>query len=170
MRYCKVVDGKIEKYNQSRKDFGVGENSSEEVCTAKGYYPIYDNVPTYDANTHRIAGSSYLVDEATKTVTKSYDVAEIPLEELQAKEAKLVETTIQKILDDSSISRGYDNIVSECSYATSTGAFGTEAQKTVNWRDAVWTYVFTVQADVMAGTMPKPTLEELVAGLPIRGA
>ena len=116
--------------------------------------------------------SDYINDEGVLVTKLEQEEAYMDrLEEDAIKaEAKLVETTIQKILDDSSVSRGYDNIVSECSYATSTGAFGAEAQKTVNWRDAVWTYVFQVQADVMAGTMPKPTLEELVDGLPIRGA
>ena len=147
---------------------GMGTLSEDSTYIANGHYPLVDVVPEYNQETQSIT-SELVVDEANKVVNRVYTVIEIPLEELEAKEAKLVETTIQKILDDSSVSRGYDNIVSECSYATSTGAFGTEAQKTVNWRDAVWTYVFTVQATVAAGGV-KPTLEELVAGLPIRGA
>ena len=117
--------------------------------------------------------TSDLLDEDGVTVLKT--IAEQEAEYLANKaaqeaeeEAKLVETTIQTILNDSAKSRGYDSIISECSYATSTGAFGAEAQITVDWRDAVWTYVYSVQSTVEAGGV-KPAIEELIAGLPVRG-
>jgi len=75
---------------------------------------------------------------------------------------------VQKLLDDSARSRGYDNIVSECSYATSTGAFGEEAQVTVDWRNSVWSYLFTLQDDIRSGEVGQKTIVEILSELPIR--
>jgi hypothetical protein len=72
MRYCKIENGVITKYNQSRKDFGVGANSDEATCSDKGYYLVIDNVPTIDTATQRVSGSAYAIDELTKTVVKTY--------------------------------------------------------------------------------------------------
>ena len=69
--------------------------------------------------------------------------------------------SVQKMLDASSISRGYDSITTECSYATSTGSYGAEAQVTVDWRDAVWTHVFAHADDGLS-------TEDLMADLPVR--
>ena len=38
----------IKKYNQTRKQFGVGENSPEQTCIDKGYLPTNDNTIPYD--------------------------------------------------------------------------------------------------------------------------
>jgi len=167
-KYNKIINGERLKYLQTRKQFKVGENSSEETCNGAGYYLTVDNKPTIDTSTQKIGGSVWEFDEATKTDVRSYTVVDIPIEELMAKKSKLVETAVQTMLDGSSKDRGYDSIISECSYATSTGVFGTEAQVTVNWRDAVWQKVFEIQADIIAQNRTEPTLEELMAELPTR--
>jgi len=89
-------------------------------------------------------------------------------EELQGYKEQEVSEAVQKMLDNSSVTRGYDSIISECSYASSTGTFGAEAQITVNWRDAVWTYIFQVQVDIKSGDRTEPTLSELLDELPAR--
>jgi len=81
---------------------------------------------------------------------------------------QFVSKAIQAMLDKSSLSRGYDSVISECSYATSTGSFGAEAQVTVDWRDAVWTYAYQVQEDIKGGVRTEPTLADLLAELPAR--
>ena len=83
--YCKVNNGVIEKYNLTRKSFGVGANSDEATCSDKGYYKVIDNVPTIDTAIQRVSGSAYAIDELTKTVVKTYSVIDIPLEEIIAK-------------------------------------------------------------------------------------
>ena len=75
-----------------------------------------------------------------------------------------ISATVQKMLDESANERGYDSIISECSYATSIGAFGAEAQITVNWRDSVWAKVFEIQN----ATEQPATIEEFMAMLPTR--
>ena len=82
--------------------------------------------------------------------------------------AKIAAKAIQSMLDNSSISRGYSSVISECSYASSKGAFGVEAQVTVDWRDAVWNYAFEVQQNVDSGARNKPSVVELLQELPDR--
>jgi hypothetical protein len=75
--------------------------------------------------------------------------------------------TVQTHLDATARSKGYDSIISLCSYATSTHPqFGPEGLAGVNWRDAVWAKCQSVLADVLAGTRPVPTAGELLAELP----
>lgn len=74
---------------------------------------------------------------------------------------------IQRRLDDFARTRGYDGILSACTYATSpTPKFATEGQYCVAQRDATWADAYTILDEVLAGTRPMPTLDELFAELP----
>jgi hypothetical protein len=74
---------------------------------------------------------------------------------------------IQKHLDDTARTRGYDGILSACSYATDTNPpFALEAQACVDWRSAVWLTSYALMAEVQSGQRPIPTVEELIALLP----
>ena len=77
------------------------------------------------------------------------------------------EVAIQARLDAEAQTRGYDGILSLCTYATSkTKKFQTEGQAGVNWRDAVWAYAYSYMADVQAGKQPEKTIPALLAALP----
>jgi hypothetical protein len=74
---------------------------------------------------------------------------------------------IQKKLDDTAKSKSYDNAISCASFSSSSNLTWTvQADPFVAWRDAVWNYAYTIFAQVEAGTIPIPTLEEFMAGLP----
>lgn len=75
---------------------------------------------------------------------------------------------VQKRLDDFARTRNYDNILSACTYATSTvPKFAAEGQYCVEARDATWVKCYEVLAAVEAGSRPMPTLEELLTELPV---
>ena len=64
----------------------------------------------------------------------------------------------QQRLDDFARTRGYDGIMSACTYATSTNAkFAAEGQYCVGARDATWATLYQIMDDVLAGTRPMPT-------------
>lgn len=85
-------------------------------------------------------------------------------EQLQRNFAK----AIQQRLDAFAQTRNYDNILSACTYATSTVAkFKTEGQACVNLRDATWAAAYDVLAKVQAGQRPMPTsIADIEADLP----
>lgn len=78
-----------------------------------------------------------------------------------------LQAVVQKRLDDWAAERGYESILSLCTYATSTvPRFQSEGQRGVGVRDACWTYGYALLADVEAGRRPLPTEEEVISGLP----
>ncbi|MCP3177316.1 hypothetical protein MJO47_09415 [Desulfuromonas sp. KJ2020] len=88
----------------------------------------------------------------------------------EAQEAILQQLTeaVQRHLDTTAKERNYDNMMSLCTYATSLNTkFQSEGQAGVEWRDNVWATCYQVMADVLAGTRPVPTEEELLAELPV---
>ena len=66
--------------------------------------------------------------------------------------------SVQKRLDDFAKTRNYDGVLSACTYATSpTAKFATEGQYCVAQRDATWSTMYQIMAEVEAGTRPMPT-------------
>ena len=75
---------------------------------------------------------------------------------------------VQKRLDDFARTRGYDGIMSAATYATSTvPKFKAEGQYAVEARDATWAKCYEVLAAVESGSRPMPTLDKLLADLPV---
>lgn len=81
----------------------------------------------------------------------------------------LLEQAVQSHLDASARVKGYNSILSACTYDNSSNAvFRAEGMKAVAWRDAVWTYCYEVLAAVTAGTRQVPTEAELIAELKLQ--
>lgn len=76
-------------------------------------------------------------------------------------------SAVQKMLDAKAQERRYDNILSACTYATSSKPkFQAEGQACVAWRDAVWEKCYQLMADVDSGSLAQPAIDELLAMLP----
>ncbi|MGI9217127.1 MAG: hypothetical protein ACR2JA_09050 [Hydrogenophaga sp.] len=87
--------------------------------------------------------------------------------EQQRQARAALEAAVQQHLDATAQARGYDSILSACTYAASTSArFRPEGAACIAWRDAVWLHCHAVLAAVMAGARPTPTAAELLAELP----
>ena len=105
---------------------------------------------------------------------EEYEIPDPTPEEIAAQQAAEQErikneltAAVQAHLDAKAKEKNYDDILSLCTYATSTDpVFSAEGQAGVEWRDAVWAKCYQVLGDVLAGTRPVPTKEELITELP----
>ncbi len=75
---------------------------------------------------------------------------------------------VQAKLDAFAQSRGYDGILSACTYATSTvDQFRAEGQYCVDARDKTWTALYVILAAAEAGERPHPeSITDIEAELP----
>lgn len=84
-----------------------------------------------------------------------------------ALQSRVVAAT-QRRLDAFAQTRNYDNILSACTYAESTvPRFAAEGQYCVSARDATWSTLYTILAEVEAEQRPVPTgFSDIEAELP----
>ena len=74
---------------------------------------------------------------------------------------------VQARLDSFAQTRGYDGILSACTYtASAVPQFRAEGEYAVHARDTTWAACYTVLGEVLAGQRPLPTLDELFGLLP----
>ena len=69
------------------------------------------------------------------------------------------------MLDSAAKAKGYDSILSACTYAAYPNQFQAEGQEFVAWRGAVWAKCYEILGEVEAGTRLAPTVSELLAEL-----
>lgn len=78
------------------------------------------------------------------------------------------EDAIQAHIDDAARSKLFHDGVTLASYAASTNPqWASEAQAFVAWRDQVWAYAYQELAKVQGGLREQPTVEQIIAELPI---
>jgi len=101
-----------------------------------------------------IAAPTEFIINRMHEYTIANSVAVLPARDIQAE----IVTLVQANLDDFAKTRNYDGILSACTYATSSiPKFASEGQYCVNARDNTWTTLYTIMAEVEAGTRPIPT-------------
>lgn len=121
------------------------------------------NEPPFDPLTQRCvrAGCEKVGDEwRYKWTVEALTAQEIAANQAAADKALYdsIVTATQQRLDTFAQSRGYDSILSACTYASSSVVkFATEGQYCVDARDGTWAALLTVLAEVQAGTRPKPS-------------
>jgi hypothetical protein len=124
--------------------------------------PIYFGTCDDDADTE-VAGVLEVIDEA------KYD--ELYAEELQARwdvAKSRLEEQVQFRLDAFAKTRGYNSIMSACSYVNSTvESYKIEAEYAVQARDLTWAKLFEIIGEMEAGTREKDqSFQELEKDLP----
>lgn len=101
---------------------------------------------TYNAGTWTpVDSASYAAKVAAKTAQAAQNL-----------QSSIV-TATQERLDSFTATRGYDGILSACTYAASTvPRFAADAQRCISLRDTTWAALYALLADVQAGTKPMP--------------
>lgn len=75
---------------------------------------------------------------------------------------------IQRHVDATAKARGYADGVGLAGYSTSTiPTWAAEAASFIGWRDAVWIYAYTELGKVHGGQRTQPTIDGLIAELPV---
>lgn len=171
MRYSQIVDGLPTPPHPLPTSFADVSNFHtlpDETLLGYGWYPYTPVLPpTYNTMTERLV-QDYILDEAV--VVTRWQIVPLTAEEQADRVTQIIQTLGQAVkvhLDTVVQIRDYDSITSACTYATSARPdYQADGQACVNWRDAVWPYVYQVQDDVQAGNRAIPTAEELIAELP----
>lgn len=118
--------------------------------------------------------NAYIEEIEAVDGVRQFKIVAIPeptIEELQAEIQKQLTDAVQYALDAFAKTRGYDGIMSACSYSNSTDAqFKLEADYCIQLRDTTWRTGYAILAEVKAGNRPVPTAEELLAELPVGSA
>ena len=137
--------------------------------------------PLAEIKSVKVSGNGYLLN-GTMSVPKADGNREYELIKLwiadgntpepEYTEAELAEqnkqtliTAVQNMLDNAAKAKGYDSILSACSYAAYPNPFQAEGQEFVAWRGAVWAKCYEILGEVKAGARPVPTVSELLAEL-----
>lgn len=72
----------------------------------------------------------------------------------------------QNHLDDTAQTKGYDDVLSACSYAAVPNLFQAESIQFIAWRSAVWAYLYQEFGKVMGGLRELPVPNDMIAELP----
>ena len=135
--------------------------------------------PLDEIKSVKIQGNGYLLNGTMSVPTadgnREYEliklwIAEGNTPEPEYTEAEIAEqnkqmliTAVQNMLDSAAKAKGYDSILSACSYAAYPNPFQAEGQEFVAWRGAVWAKCYEILGEVEAGTRTAPTVPELLA-------
>ena len=96
---------------------------------------------------------------------QQWEVLDLDADTIAAKQAQhaqelqtAIVAAVQSRLDTFAQTRNYDGILSAATYASSTvPKFAAEGQCAVNLRDNTWATLYTLLAEIQAGTRPVPT-------------
>ena len=118
--------------------------------------------------------NAYVAELEKEGEVRRFQIVAVPeptKEELEARLQVTMTDAVQSALDNFAKTRGYDGIMSACSYSNSTDAqFKLEADYCIQLRDTTWRMGYAILAEVKAGTRLIPSVEELIAELPVGSA
>ena len=134
---------------------------TEEELKELGYLKaIYKDYPTNTDEFKKVVQISEVKDD---TYVVSYEIVSKNLEELTA----LFKEKTQELLDAKAKEKGYDDILSACSYAGYDNDFRAEGEAFGIWRAKVWKYGYGLLNAIAEGKhkMPK-SFDEILAEMP----
>lgn len=134
---------------------------SKEELKKLGYLVVsYDEYPVNTDEFQKVVQASMIDDDVYKI---SYKIVSKNLEELTA----LFKEKTQQLLDAKAREKGYDDILSACSYAGYDNDFRAEGEAFGIWRARVWKYGYGLLNAIAEGKhkMPK-SFDEILAEMP----
>lgn len=140
---------------------------SDEMLAANDVYAVTPMLPpTYDPKVEK------LVELTPQMVfgnwEQAWSVVPLSADEIAERNKQIrdqIVAQVQDRLDTFAQSKGYDNIVSACSYATSQHPkYGPEGRYCVTAREQTWDALFAIESDVIAGNRPMPQNYDEIAG------
>lgn len=150
----------ITDLRRAKPDTSFPNNPSDSALAEFGVVRIY-NSPQPDNVTN-----SQVIFEDTPTFdgerwNQTWGVRDKTAEEIELEQKLLKDSIVsaaEQRLNVFANSRGYDNILSLCTYASSTvPKFAIEGQYGVGVRDATWAKLYEILAEVESGVRPPPT-------------
>ena len=154
--------------NTSFPESGLSDSFMQE----QSLLYVTETIP-YDSETEKLVSCSPYIDGSFVVAVKKEPLTIEELNTLQANKKEILKnsciTQAQNRLDQFAQTRGYDNILSACTYATSpTAKFSSEGQYCVVQRDATWAKLLEILADVETGIRPLPdNYQEIEPELPL---
>lgn len=137
------------------------EKLSKEELLALGYAPI-----EYGEYPKELGELEKVVTHIDTTSGYSVDYKVEPMTSVELVEA--FKEKIQEVLDTTAREKGYDNIVSACSYAGFDNPFRAEGEKFGKWRSEVWSKGYAILKDITEGHRKLPkSFKEILDELPI---
>jgi hypothetical protein len=122
------------------------------------------------ADDHQAAAGEVLFPN---TATEDQLLAAFPGRAAMVQAAHLAEVraaytaAVQAVMDREVQTRGYDSVLSACTYATSTvPKFQAEGQAVVAWRDACWNLGYQLLAEIEAGARTLPDIPTFLSLFP----
>lgn len=174
MRYINTVTMEFPLSEQQIRAAFPQVSFPSEFTPPDGYAVFHQtNAPAYDPVTqgYREIAPAQINGEWTQ----QWEVYDLPPEQAASNQAQAHQALMDRIaaetqarLDAFASTRGYDGMLSLCSYAASAiPKFAAEGSYGVSARDATWATLYDILAEVEAGTRPIPAgFEEIEPELP----
>jgi hypothetical protein len=176
--YILAHDGVVQKYPYNAIDLrrdnpkvSFPASPTVSLLAEWNVFPVTTTPsPNYDVMTQKIIES--VPTQINGIWTQVWSIVELTVNEIEDKRQQVTNEIVIQVkerLDVFAQSRGYDNIVSACSYATSQHQkYGPEGRYCVEAREQTWDKLFQILDEVLAGTRSMPTsYDEIETELPI---
>lgn len=185
--YALIRNGAVEKYPYSvgelRRDnqqISFPRDPSDELLAEYGVLPVLAKArPSFNPATHKVVERTPVLEQARNgdgtfraddpatlhdegwCWTQVWEVVPLSATEVQqyldGLQLSVVEQTQQR-LDNFARTRGYDGVLSACTYSDSlVQKFRDEGQYCLAQRDATWAKLYDLLQEVQSGTRPVPS-------------